>query len=71
MATTTKIVIEMPFVRDFMLQRQIQKAMRKDWEDSIMVAKSPYYDGDSPLFAELIDQSADILLQIINQIGYQ
>lgn len=71
MEETTRIVIEMPFTTDFVLQMQLQKAMRKNWEQIHTLVKCPYYNAEIATFEELIDATADILLQIIKQIGYQ
>lgn len=62
----TTITITMPTEWDFMLANQLRKAMRRDWEDSIFMAKRQKLDD--VYFADRIDRTADILLQVMAQI---
>lgn len=76
----TKFAIELPYVMDFCLKHALQKAMRKYWEESLMMASSPYYKSlkmasshyynqntDEIYWQENIDITADMILQIMKQ----
>lgn len=64
----TKVTIEMPYEWDWLLQYQLKNAMRRDWEASIFMAKR--HKLDEVYFADRIDKTADILLQLNAQKGY-
>lgn len=63
----TKVTIEMPYGWNWLLQFQLKKAMRRDWEESIFMAKN--HKLDEVYFEERIDKTADILLQLNAQLG--
>lgn len=56
----------MPREWDFILANQLKKAMRRDWEDSLFMATRQKLDD--VYFADRIDRTADILLQVMAQI---
>ena len=55
----------MPREWRFILAVQLRKAMRRDWENSLFMAKM--HKLDDVYFADEIDQTADILLQLMEQ----
>lgn len=61
----------MPWITDFILQRQLQLAMQKNWAHILKSTDKPYFSEEKAFFEERIDATADILLQIIKQTGYQ
>lgn len=61
----TQITINMPREWDWMLESQLRKAIRRDWEDSVWMAK--HTEQDEVYFADRIDHTADILLQVMAQ----
>ena len=56
----------MPREWDFILANQLRKAMRRDWEDSLFMAKMRKLDD--VYYKDRIDRTADILLQVMEQI---
>ncbi|MCR3569389.1 hypothetical protein K0B57_22695 [Salmonella enterica subsp. enterica serovar Montevideo] len=62
----TTITIQMPTEWDFILANQLRNSMRRDWEDSLFMAKRQKLD--EVYFADRIDRTADILLQVMAQI---
>lgn len=56
----------MPREWDFILENQLRKAIREDWKASLFMATR--MELDEVYFADRIDQTADILLQVMAQI---
>ena len=61
----SKITLEVPYTWDWLLYYQLKKSIQRDWKDSLFMATRDSFDD--VYFAERIDQTADIMLQLINQ----
>lgn len=64
----SKITLEVPYAWDWLLYQHLQKCIIKDWEESLFMASR--YPSDDVYYADRIDQTADIMLQLINQNAY-
>lgn len=61
----SKIILEIPYQWEWLLYHQLKRSIQKDWEESLMMAALIPFDD--VYYANKIDQTADIMLQLVNQ----
>lgn len=64
----SKISLEIPYQWDWLLYHQLKRSIQKDWEESLFMAVR--IPSDDVYYADKIDQTADIMLQLVNQNAY-
>lgn len=63
-----KVTLEIPYQWNWLLYHQLKRSIQKDWEESLFMAMQ--IPSDEVYFADKIDQTADIMLQLVNQNMY-
>lgn len=63
-----QIILEVPYTWDWLLYQQLQRCIQQDWEDSLFMATR--MELDQVYYADRIDRTADMLLQLRNQGAY-
>lgn len=63
-----KISLEIPYQWQWLLYHQLKRSIQKDWKESLFMAVQ--IPSDEVYFADKIDQTADIMLQLVNQNAY-
>lgn len=62
------ITLEVPYAWDWLLYYQLKRSIQRDWKESLFMATRDSLDD--VYFADRIDQTADIMLQLRNQNMY-
>ena len=60
-----KIILEVPYVWDWLLYQQLQRSIQHDWKESLFMASRLKFD--EVYYADRIDRIADIMLQLREQ----